>query len=141
MKKKRLFGRQKIVMIVAGIYFFGLAVLTMCSAEIMEKRLPGVKAWYAGERYIEGKLYDTVISEACLRFDTEGTYVWLIVEKNTPLGTRYYVKKQMVEILAQSGQLYGVLSALEPDAPIVCYEERELEDKEQVKYMEDDSFE
>lgn len=45
-------------------------------------------------------MYDTVVPKSAVREDNTGTFVLVITEKSSPLGTRYYVTRTDVSILA-----------------------------------------
>ena len=45
-------------------------------------------------------MYDTVIPKSALREDNTGTFVLIVTNKSSPLGTRYYATRMDVSVLA-----------------------------------------
>ncbi|MGI6107200.1 MAG: hypothetical protein ACOX8B_04620 [Lachnospiraceae bacterium] len=140
MKKKgksgRFSRRQKAVLAAAGAYTLLLVFLTVFSTQIQKNSLPGVGICYVRNGYLEGESYNTIVSEECICGGQEGTFVWLVTEKDTPLGKRLYVKRQEVEILNVSDGQCAISPILELNQA-VAVTDGELEDGEQVILRED----
>src|SRR3712207_6486869 len=88
--------RQKLILLLAFLYFSLLASLSIFSAEIMGNNLTGVSPYYARSGYVNDQFYNTVLARNCVFADDKGSHVWLLIEKDTPLGKRFYVKQQEV---------------------------------------------
>lgn len=56
--------------------------------------------------------YDLVIPNSAIRSDTNGSFVFAIVAKNSPLGNRYTAKRVSVEVLASDDENSAVTGGL-----------------------------
>lgn len=124
--------KQKIVLILAIGYVIVLGILTLFSNQLMKASLPEVNTYRVTNTYISGEYYDTVVSKECISFDEEGAIIYELVERDTPLGTRYYVRKQRIEIRAEDERMAAVRPVLDWKTQIIQNSSRELEDGMQV---------
>lgn len=124
--------KQKIVLILAIGYVIILGILTLFSNQLMKASLPEVNTYRVTNTYISGEYYDTVVSKECISFDEEGAIIYELVERDTPLGTRYYVRKQRIEIRAEDERMAAVRPVLDWKTQIIQNSSRELEDGMQV---------
>ena len=125
--------RQKIVLVIAAAYGLLLIFLTLFSSQVLEASLPEVSVYYSEGGYISGEYFESIVPEDCLRYDAEGSYMYLLVTRDTPLGERMYVRRQSVKIQAISDGFAAVTPVLERRAAVVRESERELESGGQVR--------
>ena len=131
--EKKLSRRQKVCLFISIVYFSAMLVLFVFSEQIQERALPVVQTCYVESAYINGRQYEAVVPDKCLLSDEEGLFIWVILLKDTPLGTRQYVKRQAAEIVARGEARCAIRPVLVINALVVMEAERELQSGEQVK--------
>lgn len=77
--------------------------------------------------------YDNIIPNSAIREDNKGKFVYRIVSKATPLGTRYSVERVDVTVLAEDDTQSAVSGALESWEYIVTTSSKPLEDGQLVR--------
>lgn len=140
-RQSTLSGRQRIVLTVAAVYFSSLAFVGIFSMKLQDKVLPGVQICYVWSGYIDGKHFETILSHECINIDEQGSYIWLAVRKETPLGERVYVKRQDVEVAAAGDGVCAIRPIMELNAEVVEICNKELYSGEQVKVLKKDDNE
>ncbi len=131
--------RQKCILVLAGTYVLLLAGLTAFSSQILAGSLPGVRVSYAGDGYIGDVFYNTVLPEKCLFANADGTTcIWLVTEKDTPLGKRLYVHSQDAAVIRSSDGICAIRPILDLNQPVVREADQELSDGAQVRLREEE---
>lgn len=95
-----------------------------------------------GEQYTvtlenEGKLYDLLIPQSALHTDSAGHFVLTLEYKETPFGTRYYVKRILVKILSQNSQFAAIEASFGQAGDVITYSSKPIESGDQVRVAED----
>lgn len=84
----------------------------------------------AGELYIRKSIdsYDYMIPRSALRESSDGDYVFILIEKEGPLGSEYYVVKQKVTVGDSDYSFTGIYSGLMGDERIITSSNKDLSD-------------
>ena len=61
-----------------------------------------------------GAEYETVVPNSAIRSDTNGSYVFTVTTKSSPLGSRYIATRVDVAVLASDDSNSAVTGALDP---------------------------
>ncbi len=88
-------GKKKtwILWVLVG-YLAALLVFTFLSNQILQASVPHVKVHEARSDYFGDTLYNKVVPISAVTYDANGNAcVFELVERNTPLGKRYYLNK------------------------------------------------
>lgn len=80
--------------------------------------------------------YDTIVPNSAIREDNKGKFVFRIVSKNSPLGTRYNVERVDVKVLAEDDTRSAISGALNNWEYIVTTSAKPLEDGQLVRLKE-----
>lgn len=124
--------KQRIVAVTAAVYMAVLGILTICSDVIMKMNLPQITYSESTSGYVSGKWYETIVPNSCI-FDADtGCVIYELVEKETPLGIRYYVNQRRVEIKAEDEHSTAIIPHLEDKTRLVNSSTKELSDAVQV---------
>lgn len=88
----------------------------------------------AGELYLRKKIgaYDTIVPRSAINKDNQGEYVYVLEEKEGPLGVEYYVSRRSVTIGDSDNSYVGLLSGLLGNEVVVVYSNKSLDDGCQV---------
>lgn len=88
----------------------------------------------AGELYLRKKIgsYDVIVPRSAVNKDSEGEYVYVLEEKEGPLGVEYYVSKRNVTTGDSDNSYVGLLSGLLGNETVVVYSNKSLYDGCQV---------
>ena len=79
--------------------------------------------------------YDAIIPKSALREDSNGSFVLVVVAKNTPLGNRYIATRADVQVLAQDDTSAAV-SGLSAGDYVITTSSKPLEAGTQVRMVE-----
>jgi len=79
--------------------------------------------------------YDTIIPKSALREDSNGSFVLVVVAKNTPLGNRYIATRADVQVLAQD-DTNAAVSGLSAGDYVITTSSKPLEAGTQVRMVE-----
>ncbi len=79
--------------------------------------------------------YDTIIPKSALREDSNGSFVLVVVAKNTPLGNRYIATRADVQVLAQD-DTNAAVSGLGAGDYVITTSSKPLEAGTQVRMVE-----
>lgn len=87
-----------------------------------------------GELYLKKKIgsYDIIAPRSAIGKDREGEYVFLLEEKEGPLGKEYYVLKCKVTVGDSDNSYIGILSGLLGNERVVVYSNKSLYDGSSV---------
>ncbi|NLT10076.1 MAG: HlyD family efflux transporter periplasmic adaptor subunit [Ruminococcus sp.] len=77
--------------------------------------------------------YDTIVPKSALRSGTDGKYVLVVREKNSPLGNRYYAEKVKVDELASDEISCAVNAALDRDTYLITAASKSVDPGDQVR--------
>ena len=112
--------------------------MTVFSQAMLEKTIPSVTGSSIESGYLEAVFYSQIVPEEAVFRNENGDYLFEIIEKKSPLGVRYYVKKVKAEILAADPDkaLYAVSSALPPGSRIITGSQEEPEDGDIVMVID-----
>lgn len=77
--------------------------------------------------------YPLVVPNSAVRNDKEGTFVFVLETKNSPLGNRYFAKRVPVKIEAQDSVQVAISGILEQSDYVITISEDILEAGEQVR--------
>jgi len=88
----------------------------------------------AGELYLRKKIgsYDVVVPRSAVNKDSQGEYVYVLVEKEGPLGVEYYVSRKSVTVGDSDNSYVGLRSGLLGNETVVVYSNKSLYDGSQV---------
>lgn len=94
----------------------------------------GLTGGETGEMHLTKEIgsYNQLIPRSALYREGEGYYVYVLQEKEGPLGTEYYVVKQKVTIGDSNYEYTGVYSGLLGSERVVTYTSKDLSDGMQV---------
>ena len=94
-------GKTWILWVLAG-YLAALLVFTFLSNQILQASVPHVKVYEVRSDYFGDTLYNKVVPISAVTYDANGNAcVFELVERNTPLGKRYYLNKVGALVLEQ----------------------------------------
>jgi multidrug efflux pump subunit AcrA (membrane-fusion protein) len=79
--------------------------------------------------------YDSIIPKSALREDTNGSFVYVVVAKSSPLGNRYIATRADVQILAQDDNNAAV-SGLSSGDYVITTSSKPLNAGDQVRMVE-----
>jgi len=77
--------------------------------------------------------YDTIVPRSAVKEGSDGKYVLIVREKNSPLGNRYYAEKVKVEELASDETSSAVSAALDRDAYLITAASKSVDPGDQVR--------
>lgn len=77
--------------------------------------------------------YENIVPNSAIREDNNGKFIYRIVMKNTPLGTRYLLERVDVKVLASDDKESAVSGALEGWDYVVTTSSKPLTDGQQVR--------
>ena len=77
--------------------------------------------------------YDVVVPKSAVREDNTGTFVLVVTNKSTPLGTRYYVTRTDVQVLASDDTRCAVSGEFEDWAYVVTSSSAPIKAGDQVR--------
>ena len=60
--------KRKIVVVILAIYLFVLAILTICSSEILKRSLPQMPVMPVQSMYLDGEYYDQVVMQKAVQY-------------------------------------------------------------------------
>ena len=80
--------------------------------------------------------YDMVIPTAAIHTDADGSFVYTVVVKSSPLGNRYTVKKTKVEVLAADDTSSAVTGELSTADFVITTATVPLQPGDQVRIAE-----
>lgn len=88
----------------------------------------------AGELYIRKKIgsYDVIVPRSAVNKDSQGEFVYVLEEKDGPLGVEYYVSRRDVTVGDSDNRYVGLLSGLLGNETVVVYSNKSLYDGSQV---------
>ena len=121
------------------ILFFSIMLyLTVFSQTMLDKTIPSVTGRSIESGYLEDVFYSQIVPEEAVFRNENGDYLFEIIEKQSPLGVRYYVKKVKAEILAADPDkaLYAVSTAVPAGSRIVTGSQEDLEDGDIVMVID-----
>ena len=127
-------NKRKIVVVILAIYLFVLAILTICSSEILKRSLPQVPVMSVQSMYLDGEYYDQVVMQKSVQYGENGaSFVWVVEMRQTPLGDRNYIKKIPITIRYQNSEktFCAIEGAIPEEAKVVC-ESLELKEGEEI---------
>lgn len=91
--------RKKIIRLLAVIYLVLLAALTLFSNQILMATLPQVTSGRANSRTVNGTYYNYVLPLDAVFTDQDGSCVFVLETRETPLGDRNYLRRVPVSVL------------------------------------------
>lgn len=132
--------RQKIIIIISILFFGTMLGLTVFSNYVMNRTLPFVTE----KRILAGclvagdseRLKDFLVPKEAVFTNQDISYVWKIQSKESPLGTRYIVEKEIVVLVDEDETWAEVAGNFEMEDQVVVYMEGGLEDGQQVRLAE-----
>ncbi|MGI5999273.1 MAG: efflux RND transporter periplasmic adaptor subunit [Lutispora sp.] len=88
----------------------------------------------AGELYLRKKVgsYDVIVPRSAVKKDSQGEFVYVLEEKEGPLGVEYYVLRKSVTIGDSDNNYVGLRSGLLGNETVVVYSNKSLDDGCQV---------
>lgn len=134
--------RQKIIIIISILFFGTMLGLTVFSGYVMNRTLPLVTE----KRILAGclvagdseRLKNFLVPKEAVFTSQDVDYVWKIQSKESPLGTRYIVEKEIVVLVDEDETWAEVTGDFEMEDWVVVYVESGLKDGQQVR-VEDHS--
>ncbi len=133
----KVWTRKRMIRYLAVLYFCVMAGLTFCSAWIQKMALPQIAIETVRTGYLNDCYYSSMIHTETVRYDEKGySFVWIVENRRTPLGVRYFIRSVPVSVLAQEKEWSAVEGALERGTWIVFGRNDELEEGQQVKISE-----
>ncbi len=82
------------------------------------------------------KSYESVVPKGAVQTDSEGTFIYILVTKNSPLGERYIARKVDVKILAEDATSYAIQGSGISYAYCIVRTEKPIKNGEQVRLAE-----
>ncbi|HAU51096.1 MAG TPA: hypothetical protein DCW43_04945 [Clostridiales bacterium] len=79
------------------------------------------------------RYYDCVVPKGAVQTDSEGTFIYILLTKNSPLGERYIARKLPVKILAEDSTSYAIEGAGVNMAYCIVRTEKPIKNGEQVR--------
>ena len=79
------------------------------------------------------RYYDCVVPKGAVQTDTEGSFIYILVTKNSPLGERYIARKVTVKILGEDSTSYAIEGAGINMAYCIVRTEKPIKNGEQVR--------
>ncbi|MBP5417001.1 MAG: hypothetical protein J6Y58_05680 [Clostridiales bacterium] len=79
------------------------------------------------------RYYDCVVPKGAVQSDTEGSFIYILVTKNTPLGERYIARKLPVKIVGEDATSYAIEGAGVNMAYCIVRTEKPIKNGEQVR--------
>ena len=79
------------------------------------------------------RFYDNVVPKGAVQTDTEGSFIYVLVTKNSPLGERYIARKVTVKILAEDATSCAIEGAGVSGAYCIVRTEKPIKNGEQVR--------
>ena len=79
------------------------------------------------------RYYDCVVPKGAVQTDTEGSFIYILVTKNSPLGERYIARKVTVKILGEDSTSYAIEGAGVNMAYCIVRTEKPIKNGEQVR--------
>lgn len=79
------------------------------------------------------RYYDCVVPKGAVQSDTEGSFIYILLTKNTPLGERYIARKVPVKVLAEDATSYAIEGAGVSMAYCIVRTEKPIKNGEQVR--------
>ena len=80
--------------------------------------------------------YDTVVPNNAVKDDIDGKYVYVVKVKATPLGNRYIIKKQKVEVIASDTTNSAIQGEVSEYDNVVTNASKPLDNGQQVRLSE-----
>ena len=112
-----------------------MLALTFFSNYVLQNTIPKVSTGRISGGTCGGVFYEKTVPFSALFMDKESSYLFEIVEKDTPLGKRYYLNRVNAVVLQRDYETKtaGIASAAELHCRILTDSEEEVEDKEIVR--------
>ena len=82
------------------------------------------------------KSYECVVPKGAVQTDSEGSFIYILVTKNSPLGERYIARKVDVKILAEDATSYAIQGSGISYAYCIVRTEKPIKNGEQVRLAE-----
>ena len=79
------------------------------------------------------RYYDCVVPKGAVQTDTEGSFIYILLTKNSPLGERYIARKLPVKILAEDATSYAIEGAGVNMSYCIVRTEKPIKNGEQVR--------
>ncbi|MBR5040989.1 MAG: HlyD family efflux transporter periplasmic adaptor subunit [Clostridiales bacterium] len=86
------------------------------------------------------KSYESVVPKGAVQTDSEGTFIYVLVTKNSPLGERYIARKVEVKILAEDATTYAIQGSGISYAYCIVRTEKPIKNGEQVRLAEGEAI-
>ena len=77
--------------------------------------------------------YDVVVPNSAIKNDTNGSFVYVIEAKNSPLGNRYSAKRASVEVLASDDNNSAVIGDIENGDYVITISNAPIKNGEMVR--------
>ena len=79
------------------------------------------------------RYYDCVVPKGAVQTDTEGSFIYILVTKNSPLGERYIARKVSVTIVSEDSTSYAIEGPGVSMAYCIVRTEKPIKNGEQVR--------
>jgi len=80
--------------------------------------------------------YEYTIPSNAVNEDSDGTFLWIVQTKSTPLGNRCYAKKVAVEVVADDGTNAAINGDISTDTYVICLCTEALANGDMVRMKE-----
>ena len=77
--------------------------------------------------------YDTIVPTSAIREDSNGKFILIIESKSTPLGNRYYARREDVDVITSDDTKSAVTGALEGYEYVITTTTKPIKENEQVR--------
>lgn len=127
--------KRNILIIVTSLYFLMLGVLTIFSGEFQKSSLPVLQRTRITSSELNGTYYDQVLPSSAVFADENGNYVFQLIERETPLGKRFYIERINAHIIFvdPENNMIALETSLNDESYVVIADSEELADKQIVR--------
>jgi len=124
--------RKRILLILLGAFLLVMLILTFCSNTVLKRSVPGVDTGNISGGYCDGVFYEKTVPFGALFSDDNSFYIFEIIERDTPLGVRYYLNRVNAVVLCRDykAKTAGIATAAEINCRILIDTEVEVNDKD-----------